>query len=445
MKIRIICMAFLLALPSLVLAQSDIVNTAASAGNFDTLVSLLVATGLDDALEADGSFTVFAPTDEAFAKLRAETIAQLRKPENREQLSAILKYHVVGQELSVPKRRPSHPITSIATLQGSKINFEREGSEVTVNGANIVQRNIHCSNGLIHVIDAVLLPTEDDSIVAVAAKAKQFKTLLAAAQAAGLADTLAKDGPFTVFAPTDDAFEAIEAEVQELLKPENKEQLAAVLKLHVVEGRVSAAEAVKAGNAETLEGSRLSVSITDGRLMINSANVLKNDISAGNGVIHVIDRVLLPTPDVAAELRSEARIEELTIRADWRNRVKRSDITTDRLIIEVAGGGSADLSNVMADEVVTRVAGGGTLLISGKTRRHQVTVNGGAQLRAFDLETDETKLQVNGGGVADVFATSLLNVSANSGAKVRYAKSDATITKRINKYASFAPYSGPDH
>ncbi|MEM8680110.1 MAG: fasciclin domain-containing protein, partial [Planctomycetota bacterium] len=106
----------------------DIVSTAAATGNFRTLVNLLVLTGLDDALSADGHYTVFAPSDNAFNHLPSDTLESLRRPENRDQLTAILKYHVVDRALQVPRHPPSHPITEIASLEGSLLNFSREGA-----------------------------------------------------------------------------------------------------------------------------------------------------------------------------------------------------------------------------------------------------------------------------------------------------------------------------
>jgi uncharacterized surface protein with fasciclin (FAS1) repeats len=131
-------------------------------------------------------------------------------------------------------------------------------------------------------------------IVGVAVEAGQFKTLVAAVQAAGLVETLQGKGPFTVFAPTDDAFAKLpKGTVEELLKPENKAKLQAVLKYHVVAGKVMAAD-VKAGKVTTVQGQAFEVKIKDGKVHIDNATVVKTDIAASNGVIHVIDTVILP-------------------------------------------------------------------------------------------------------------------------------------------------------
>lgn len=132
-------------------------------------------------------------------------------------------------------------------------------------------------------------------IVDTAAGAGQFSTLLAAAQAADLVDTLKSPGPLTVFAPTDAAFAALPAgTVDNLLKPENKDQLVKVLTYHVVAGEVLAADVVKLSSATTVEGADVAIDASSGKVMINDAQVVQADVDASNGVIHVIDKVLLP-------------------------------------------------------------------------------------------------------------------------------------------------------
>lgn len=132
-------------------------------------------------------------------------------------------------------------------------------------------------------------------IVDTAVAAGSFHTLVAAVQAAGLAETLKGKGPFTVFAPTDDAFNKLPAgTVETLLKPENKEKLKSILLYHVVSGDVTAAKVMKMSSAKTLNGQEIKVMVQDGTVMINDAKVIKADVAASNGVIHVIDTVLLP-------------------------------------------------------------------------------------------------------------------------------------------------------
>ena len=135
---------------------------------------------------------------------------------------------------------------------------------------------------------------EIPTIVGIAAGNENFTTLVAAAKAAGLVETLSGEGPFTVFAPTDAAFKKLpKGTVETLLKPENKDKLAAVLKYHVVAGKVMAAD-VKPGEVTTVQGGKATIKAADGKVTIDGANVVKTDIVGSNGVIHVIDSVILP-------------------------------------------------------------------------------------------------------------------------------------------------------
>lgn len=137
--------------------------------------------------------------------------------------------------------------------------------------------------------------TCDKTIVENAVGAKKFNTLVAAVKAAGLAELLSGDGPFTVLAPTDEAFAALpEGTVASLLKPENKEKLIAILKYHVIPGKVMSKKVVKLSEAKTAQGSSVSIKVDGGTVMIDGAKVVKADINSSNGVIHVIDKVILP-------------------------------------------------------------------------------------------------------------------------------------------------------
>jgi uncharacterized surface protein with fasciclin (FAS1) repeats len=283
-------------------AKTDIVSTAVAAGSFKTLAAALKAADLIGALQADGPFTVFAPTDAAFAKLPAGTVENLLKPENKGALTAILTYHVVAETLDAKHVTGR---SSLGSLQGQRIPVSTEHG-VRVGTANVVKADIWCTNGVIHVIDSVILPSTD-SILTTAAKAGSFKTLAAAIGAAGLAEALSGPGPFTVFAPTDAAFAKLpEGTIATLLKPENKAKLVQILKLHVVSGRVYSDQALKAGSAKTLEGSTLTIGVEGGVARVGASKLIKTDIQAANGVIHVIDEVLLPQTRVSqAPIRSE--------------------------------------------------------------------------------------------------------------------------------------------
>jgi uncharacterized surface protein with fasciclin (FAS1) repeats len=272
-------------------AQKDIIDTALSAGNFSTLAAALTEADLVSALRGDGPFTVFAPTDDAFAKLPKGTVESLLKPENRDQLVAVLTFHVVDDRLDANRvKRPG----AAPTLNGQQLSFLVEGGSVSVNNAMVTAVDIEASNGIIHVIDSVLLP-ESETIVGVAGKAGTFNTLLAAVKAAGLSDTLMGEGPFTVFAPTDDAFAKLPAgAVESLLEKENLGKLQSILKYHVASGRAFAADVVNQSSIGTLGGQQVAVSLENGVARVNESKIVATDINASNGVIHVIESVLLP-------------------------------------------------------------------------------------------------------------------------------------------------------
>jgi uncharacterized surface protein with fasciclin (FAS1) repeats len=137
--------------------KSDIVDTAVAAGSFNTLAAALTAAGLVDTLKGDGPFTVFAPTDEAFAKLPAETLESLLKPENKQQLTDILTYHVVAGKV---KAKKVVKMDSIETIEGSDIAIRVEDGTVYVDNAKVVKTDVYASNGVIHVIDTVLIPID---------------------------------------------------------------------------------------------------------------------------------------------------------------------------------------------------------------------------------------------------------------------------------------------
>lgn len=276
-------------------AMKDIVDTAVAAGSFKTLATALQAAGLVDALKGAGPFTVFAPTDEAFAALPAGTVEGLLK--DPKALGEILKYHVVaGKVLAADAAK----LTEAKTLQGSPIAISVKDGKVMINDAEVISADVMAKNGVIHVINKVILPPaegammeEKKDIVDTAVAAGSFKTLAAALGAAGLIETLKGAGPFTVFAPTDEAFAKLPAGTVEALLKDPK-ALGEILKYHVVAGKVMAADAAKLTEATTVQGSPIKISVKDGKVYINDAQVTTADIETSNGVIHVINAVIMP-------------------------------------------------------------------------------------------------------------------------------------------------------
>ncbi|MFO0888095.1 MAG: fasciclin domain-containing protein [Isosphaeraceae bacterium] len=274
--------------------ERSVLKSLAASGKARTLLAALVASDLLDRLRGDGPFTIFAPTDDAFGKLPEGALESLLEPENKAKLVDVLSYHVV------PGRYPASALASsprLKTLGGGSLTIAANGRGVAVDGATVVRADLVGRNGVVHLIDRVLTPPADD-ILATAEKAGSFTTLRKALKAAGLEDALGGDGPFTVFAPTDEAFAKLGGEkLKALLKPSNRHLLAAVLKYHVVSGKVTARDAVTAGSAATLQGGKVTAGIKDGRLVINDARVIGSDIEARNGIIHAIDSVLIPGGD----------------------------------------------------------------------------------------------------------------------------------------------------
>ena len=275
----------------------DIVDTAVAAGDFEVLATALTQAGLVDTLKGKGPFTVFAPTDAAFRKLPDGTLPTLLMDENVDQLAGILTYHVVSGKVLA---KDVVNLTSAVTVNGQQVDIRVEDGKVFVDGAQVVTTDILASNGVIHVIDSVLLPSSND-IVATARAAGTFGTLMAAAQAAGLVEALQGPGPLTVLAPTDEAFAALPAgTVERLLQPENKDQLAAILTYHVIPGRIFAAQALADGSFETLQGDNVEFALRGGKAVVSGAPILATDIDASNGVIHVLGKVLMPPAKTAA-------------------------------------------------------------------------------------------------------------------------------------------------
>lgn len=299
-KVTLMLVAIAVAFGSQVQAQQKtIVETAIAAGNFNTLVTAVKAAGLVDTLNGTTQLTVFAPTDEAFAKVAPATLQSLLQPENKGKLAQVLTYHVVPGRVNA---KDAYELVEATTVNGQRVGLDFRGEGLKVGTATIKVTDIQCSNGVIHVIDTVMLP-KLDNIPSTAQVAGQFNTLLAAVSAAGLGDVLSGSGPFTVFAPTDGAFAALPAgTVEDLLKPENKQKLIDILKYHVVSGRVYDNTAVKAGQANTLLGRGVSVGVNADGLTVNGARVIAKNIDASNGVIHVIDNVLLPTGMTGSEV-----------------------------------------------------------------------------------------------------------------------------------------------
>jgi uncharacterized surface protein with fasciclin (FAS1) repeats len=284
-----------------------IVGVAQADPRFSILVEAVTAADLGATLSAPGALTVFAPTNDAFAALLTElslTKAQLLA--DKPLLTAVLSYHVLGSKVLKSQIQPGKAITASA---GGIFKVDTVGSDLIITDgrnrkAKITATDIAASNGVVHVIDKVILPANKNVVQTAQALAAgtpaEFTVLVEAVVAADLAGTLSGTGPFTVFAPTDAAFVAALTELgvtkAQLLA--NKPLLTKILTYHVLPARVLKADVPVGAAITTVQGETFTVdatlAITDRRA--RKANIVATDTLASNGVIHVIDKVILPAP-----------------------------------------------------------------------------------------------------------------------------------------------------
>lgn len=277
-------------------------GVAQSDPQFSILVEAVNAAGLADTLAGPGPLTVFAPTNQAFASLLTELgVSKDALLANKALLTAVLTYHVLPAKVE----RAGVPLgKAITTVQGGIFKVDSVGTTLVItDGRNrqstLTATDLQASNGVVHVVDKVLLPA-DKTVVQTAQALPQFSILVEAVVAADLAGTLSGSGPFTVFAPTNDAFAALLAELglskQALLA--DKALLTKVLTYHVLAGRVLKADVPVGSAITTLQGDTFSVdatlAITDQRG--RKAAITGTDVLASNGVVHAIDKVILPRP-----------------------------------------------------------------------------------------------------------------------------------------------------
>ena len=278
--------------------QRNIVEVAQNTPELSILVEAVVAAGLAPALST-GTLTVFAPTNAAFVALLTELgVTKEALLANKPLLTAVLTYHVLGSTVV----RADVPLgKAITPLSGGFFKIENAGGLKVTDGrnrvTNITTTDIQASNGVVHLVDRVLLPADKD-IVATASALPDFSILVEAVAAAGLVGTLQGAGPFTVFAPTNAAFAALLMELgvtKEALLAD-KALLTTVLTYHVIPSRVLKAEVPLNTPIATVQGQTLTVNaslvITDQRM--RQSNIVVADVFASNGVIHAVDKVILP-------------------------------------------------------------------------------------------------------------------------------------------------------
>ena len=269
-------------------ATQDIPTNAAATGIHDSLVAALTHADLVTTLQGTGPFTVFAPTDQAFADAGID-LNDFDTPEENATLSDILLHHVFSGEVAAADVTDGMMATMV---NGDKVKFGVSGTDVTVGSANVTLADVQASNGIIHVIDKVLMPPVD--IPATAQTTGIHNSLVAAVIQADLLATLQGAGPFTVFAPTDQAFTDAGIDLADLDTPEGKQTLSDILLYHVVGSEVAAADVTDCLTTDAANGQPLAFTVNGG-VMVNDANVTIADVVTSNGLIHVIDKVLMPS------------------------------------------------------------------------------------------------------------------------------------------------------
>lgn len=279
-----------------VAVENNIVETAQATDSLSTLVDAVVAAELVDTLSDENSeFTVFAPTNAAFGEIE-DTVNTLLQPENQSDLQNVLQYHVVSGKVMSSDLQNGQ---MVETLAGDMIKIRIAGGNVYINDAMVSTADVNTTNGVVHIIDKVMVPGAFNNAVGVAQSNDALSTLVAAVTAGDLVETLsASDATYTIFAPTNTAFSDIQSTVDTLLQPENKDDLVGVLTYHVVDSEVFSSELSDGQEITTLSGETLTVEIENGSVYIVANNsramVSTADVISSNAIIHVVDAVLVP-------------------------------------------------------------------------------------------------------------------------------------------------------
>lgn len=276
---------------------TSVLEIVTSEPQLSTLASVVAATGLDEVLMQRGSYTIFAPTNDAFEAVPAGVLESLLADPNA--LRGVVSYHVVPGALVAANVVQGQAAT---TLFGEDIDFDGATIIAGLNSANITTVDLMGTNGVVHLIDSVILPDslplgtpeELDNLVELVTTEPQFSTLATALEAADLLDVL-RNGTFTVFAPTNDAFAAVPREDLNALLAD-PDALRSVLTYHVLVGSAIQKDLInfESGMASTVQGSSVMIDVLDGMVTVNDASITTPNIIASNGVIQEIDTVLLP-------------------------------------------------------------------------------------------------------------------------------------------------------
>jgi len=321
-----------LAAAALAAAQTqNIVQIAQADPELRALVDALIAGGLVDTLSGPGPFTVFAPIDQAFGALGDNILDYVFNPDNKKALDTVLTYHVVSGAVTSGQIKDGQVIPTVDA--GQSVTAHVNGGNVEINNARVIKANIMATNGVIHIVDHVLVPGNfnypKDDIPTTASGVAALSTLVTALKAGNLVNALAQpNGPFTVFAPTNTAFNNLPAGVLAYLLA-HPQELDQVLAYHVVDrrgdrgrGRLYADEIKNFEEAFTLEGSPLVFIVGGGKVLVNgNSTVVQANVDTSNGVVHVVDTVLIPNPRMAALVEAAAAWSAKKLRASTKNAV----------------------------------------------------------------------------------------------------------------------------
>lgn len=292
-KLFSLMLIFILTLNSCITTEErSLASVVSESPQLNILARAIQKTDLLQTLDEEGPFTLFAPSDAAFAKLPEGFLEELLKEGNEDILAAILQYHIISGKV-----RSGSLIDGqvAATLQGE--NFVISTSDgVKVNGALVATPDIAAGNGMIHIVDEVLMPLsmQSKNITQLVLANENLSFLASALESADLINSLSQERAFTLFAPTNDAFEALPKDVlTNLLKPENKEVLGSLLGFHVIGTKLMANDFQNGQKIITTQGESMTVEFDDG-VKINGAVITGPDVEATNGVIHLVNKVILP-------------------------------------------------------------------------------------------------------------------------------------------------------
>jgi len=280
-----------------VTAKKSITQLVSSASNLKFLEAAVIRAGLAETLSKPGTFTIFAPTDEAFKTAGFKSIDDVKKADPKV-LEAILLYHALNTVVPSDAVQGANA-KAVKTLSGNDFYVTGKNGEVWVNDAKVILKNVYASNGIIHIIDKVLIaPTKD--LVELAQSNPNLSILVAAVVKAGAVGVLQSEGPFTVFAPTNKAFEDLLVKLKlKSLNDIDNDLLLTVLKYHLIPARVFSYNLSEGLMPETVQGSKVKISLSGGAKVkgisnTDPSNIIAVNILAKNGVVHVIDQVLLP-------------------------------------------------------------------------------------------------------------------------------------------------------